>query len=175
MTLRACARQSEVQQLLARGHWPHACPEDLRAHVGVCRTCADLVLVAQVFQRDRANTAAMAQLPAPGAIWWRAQLRRRNAAVERVGKPILGAYVFALLFMVLAGAVVVVSQAWHGVRWMDWLGQAQMADVHLQSFNPLTVLNPGWSLPVLIPVIATVAMLGAVVVYLAANRNDHGA
>jgi hypothetical protein len=170
MTLRPCPRQPEVQELLASGHWPHACPAELRAHLAECRSCADLALVTEAFQRSRAAAAAQAQLPAPGAIWWRAQLRRRNAAVERVGKPILGAYVFALSMTVLVGAVFAVTQARHGIRWLDWLGQSQDSTTHFQWLNVLMLWNPGWSLTVLIPVLATLALLGAVAVYLGAER-----
>lgn len=170
MTFRTCSRQSEILELLALGHWPQACPQELRAHLAECRSCADLLLVTQAFQRSRANTAAQAQLPAPGAIWWRAQLRRRNAAVERVGKPILGAYIFALSMMVLVAVALVISQARHGFRWLDWLGQSQNFALHVQPFNPSALFSSGGSLSMLIPVLATVALLGAVVVYLAVER-----
>jgi hypothetical protein len=170
MTLRPCPRQPEVQELLVRGHWPHACSVELRSHLAGCRSCAELTVVAQAFQRSRATAAAQAQLPAPGAIWWRAQLRRRNAAVERVGKPILGAYVFALSMTVLVGAVFAITQARHGIHWLDWLGQSQDSATHFQWINALMPWSPGWSLTLLIPVLATLALLGAVAVYLAAER-----
>jgi len=170
MNLRPCSRQSEVLELLARGHWPHACPADLRSHLAGCHSCADLLLVTHTFQRSRVAATAQAKLPAPGAIWWRAQLRRRSAAVERVGRPILGAYLFAMAITVLVAAVAVISQARHGLRWLDWLAQPQFADLHIQSLNPFTALNPGWNLTVLIPIFATLALLGAVAVYLAAER-----
>ncbi|MGD0632337.1 MAG: hypothetical protein ABR987_23685 [Terracidiphilus sp.] len=161
MTLRACGHQTEVQQLLEQGHWPHACPAELRAHLSGCRTCAELVLVTQAFQQSRASAAAQVKLPAPGAIWWRAQLRRRNAAVERVGKPILGAYVFALSVAVLVAAVFAFSQARNGLRWLE----------ASESFNPSAWVSAGGSLIVLIPVFAMVALVGAVVVYIAAERH----
>ena len=170
MNFRTCSRQPEVLDLLARGHWPHACPAELRSHLAECQSCANLLLVTQTFQRSRAVAAAQAQLPAPGAIWWRAQLRRRSAAVERVGMPIFGAFVFAMGIAVLVAAVAVISQARHGLRWFDWLSQTQLADLHLQSFNPFTALNPGWNLAVLIPIFAMLALLGAVAVYLAVER-----
>jgi hypothetical protein len=170
MNFRTCSRQPEVLELLARGHWPHACPAELRAHLADCKSCANLLLVTRTFQHSRAVAAAQAQLPAPGAIWWRAQLRRRSAAVERVGKPIFGAYVFAMAVTVLVAAIAVITQARHGLRWLDWLGQTSAADLHLGSFNPFTVLNSGWNLTVLIPIFAMLALFGAVAVYLAAER-----
>ena len=169
MNFRTCSRQPEVLDLLARGHWPHACPVELRSHLTECHSCASLLLVTQTFQRSRATAVAQAQLPAPGAIWWRAQLRRRSAAVERVGRPIFGAYIFAMGIAVLVAAVAIVSQARHGVRWLDWMAQSQFDAFHLQSFNPFTAPNSGWNLAVLIPIFAMLALLGAVAVYLAAG------
>jgi len=170
MTLGTCSRQQEVLELLALGHWPHACAPELRAHLADCHSCADLLLVTQAFQQSRAFTAARAQLPAPGAIWWRAQLRRRNAAIERVGRPMMGAYLFALSITVLVAAALAITQARHGLRWLDWLGQSQLSGFHVQTFNPAAMLGSGWGLTVLIPVLATLVLLGAVVVYLAAER-----
>ncbi len=170
MTLRPCARQLEVQTLLANGHWPHACPAELRAHLAGCRSCSELALVAHAFQQARSTTAAQALLPAPGAIWWRAQLRRRHAAVERVGKPMLGAYLFALAVTLLTAGGAVLSQVRLGFLWLDGLEQS-LTEIRPQFFNPMTWLNSGWSLPVLLPILATAALLSAVVVYLAAERN----
>jgi hypothetical protein len=158
-----------VRQLLEHGHWPQACPAELRAHLSECRACTELALVTQAFQNSRAMAAAQVKLPAPGAIWWRAQLRRRNAAVERVGKPILGAYVFALSVAVLVAAAFAISQARHGLRWLDWLGQSG-SSLRVESISPSTWLSAAGSLAVLIPVFAMVALVGAVVVYIAAER-----
>jgi hypothetical protein len=170
MTFRPCSRQPEVQQLLANGHWPHACPADLRAHLADCRTCGELVLVTQAFQQSRTSAAAKVKLPPPGAIWWRAQLRRRRAAVERVGKPILGAYLFALALTVLVAVGFAIGQARHGLRWLDWLGQSSSAALHVESLGPSAWLISGGTLMVLIPIFATVALLGAVAIYLAAEK-----
>ncbi|MGO9340222.1 MAG: hypothetical protein ACLPY1_22230 [Terracidiphilus sp.] len=161
MSFRTCTRQTEVQRLLDQGHWPHACPAELRAHLNGCRLCAELVLVTRAFQQSRAATAAHVKLPAPGAIWWRAQLRRRNAAVERVGKPIFGAYVFALSITVLVAAVFAITQARHGLRWLE----------ASESFHPVAWFGAGGSLLVLISVFAMVALVGAVLVYIAAERH----
>ncbi|MGA2650681.1 MAG: hypothetical protein ABSF28_09165 [Terracidiphilus sp.] len=101
MTFGPCVHEKELTGLLALGHYPHACPPELRDHVSACRSCSELALVTRAFQTARAQTAAAANLASPGLLWWRAQLRRRNEAVERVGKPILGANIFALSVMLL--------------------------------------------------------------------------
>ena len=171
MILNRCANETEVAQWLARGGWPAACPPELRAHVSACRTCGDLVLVTASFQRARAETADAARIGTPGALWWRAQLRRRNAAVERIGKPLLGAHIFALLICLFVGAVSLAYQARHGVAWLTWLEELpQDFPLHLNQLWTSVLLNPGWTPMVLIPAIATLAMLGGVVVYLASER-----
>ena len=139
--------------------------------MSACRTCGDLVLVTASFQRARTEAAGEARIGTPSALWWRAQLRRRNTAVERLGKPLLGAHIFALLICLLVGLASLADQARHGVAWLTWLeGLPQDFPIHLNQLWTSVLLNPGWSSMVLIPAIATLAMLGGVVVYLASER-----
>jgi hypothetical protein len=164
-----CPREKEVAALVHRGHWPQACPEDLRAHVHQCRACSDLVLVTATFQSARAQSAAMPRLESPGVLWWRAQLRRRNAAIERIARPILGAqiFAFAVTLVVAAGAIVwQAKQGFHLVSWLLQLPQALNLDALLPASRPH--LESGvW---LLVPVLATVALLGGVFVYLASEK-----
>jgi hypothetical protein len=171
MTFGPCQHEKELSALLALGHYPHACPLELSTHVNTCRSCAELVLVTRAFQTARAQTAASANLASPGLLWWRAQLRRRNAAVERVGKPILGANIFALSITLLFAIGFLTTQATSGIRWLSWIRQLpQASEFHLESLWPSTLLSSGWGLPLLIPVCATLALLGGVVVYLALKK-----
>ena len=103
MTLVSCPCEKEIRELVERGQWPQASPPELRAHAAACRTCADLLLVASAFQRAHATTIAAATPAAPGAIWWRAQLRARQHAFERIQRPLIGAQVFALVALLLRG------------------------------------------------------------------------
>jgi len=171
MMMSPCSCEKEVAELLRHGQWPSACPPELRAHLSACRSCGDLALVTEAFQRARSEAVGTARISTPGMLWWRAQLRRRNAAVERIGKPILGAQIFALtinLFIVLA---FLAYQARHGMAWLTWLEQLPLAySLHLDNLSQSALLNPGWSLMVLIPAAATLAMLGGVVVYLASEK-----
>jgi hypothetical protein len=176
MTFGPCVHEKELTALLALGHYPHACPPDLRAHVSACRSCSELALVTRAFQTARAQTAAAANLASPGLLWWRAQLRRRNEAVERVGKPILGANIFALSVMFLFAIGFLATQATSGLRWLSWFKQIPPAPAfhapafHLQSVWPSALLSSTWGLPLLIPVCATLTLLGGVVVYLALEK-----
>jgi hypothetical protein len=175
MRLNACPRDKEVKELLERGQWPSACAPELRVHVEGCHSCGEVVLVTTAFQKARAEAAGAAKLGSPGVLWWRAQLRRRNAAVERIGRPILGAQIFALAVNLMLAIVFVVWQARHGFAWLTRLEQLpQTAAMHLDSLWPSMVPGSGWSSllnpMVVIPAAATLALLGGVVVYLASEK-----
>ena len=171
MTFGSCVHEKELTALLALGHYPNACPPEIRDHVSTCRSCAELVLVTRAFQTARTQTAAAANLASPGLLWWRAQLRRRNQAVERVGKPILGANIFALSVMFLFAIGFLATQATSGLRCLSWFEQIPQAPAfHLQSLWPSALLSSTWGLPLLIPACATLALLGGVVVYLSLEK-----
>ena len=171
MSLIPCSRESEVTDMAARGHWPQACAPELRTHIGACPACADLILVLCAFQSARADAVSTAKVGSAGAIWWRAQLRRRNAAVERIGKPILGAQIFALAVNLLLVGGCIVSQATHGIQWLPWLEQLpQSQSLHFEVLWPSALFSAGWSFTVLIPVLATLALVGGVAVYLVSER-----
>jgi len=161
----SCAREREVTDLLHRGYWPQACPPELKAHVEACRICADLVLVTGTLQGARRQSAELPRLQPAGAIWWRAQLRRRNAAIERVTKPILGAQLFALAVARVVAAVVVV---WQADNWRPWIAELPRA-LHLEALIPTSLLNSGGTLWI-VPVLAMLALLSGVVVYLASEK-----
>jgi hypothetical protein len=59
-----------------------------------------------------------------------------------------------------------VVQARQGFPWLAWLGQS-----HGDGLTPSALLASGGGLAILIPVFAMVAVVGAVVVYFAAERH----
>ena len=164
-----CAREKEVTGLLQRGHWPQACTVDLRSHVATCRACGNLVLVTQIFQRARAEAAGMARLESPGVLWWRAQLRRRNAAVERIGKPIMGAQIFALTITVVFALVFLATQARQGLHWASWFDELPRS-LHFEALWPAALPTFDGHLWFLVPVLAAIAVLGGVVAYVASEQ-----
>lgn len=174
MTLRACPHEAEIRSLLLSGHWPHACPPELRAHATSCQACGDLVLITQAFRGDRAEAAGSVQLPPPGVLWWRAQLRRRNAAIERIGRPLLGAHIFAFAVAVLIAIAILFSQGLPGLRWLTALQHAPA--FHISSLWSSSTLDSAqwlglnWNLPYLIPGVALLVLLGGVFVYLASAK-----
>ena len=128
----SCVREREVTELMDQGFWPEACPVDLRAHVESCRMCSDLVLVSQAFQAAHKQTAQLPHLESAGAVWWRAQLRRRNAAIEKVGRPILGAQIFALVMSLVVAAAVV---AWRGATLKAWIAEPAASSAHGRTYT----------------------------------------
>lgn len=160
-----CTREREIIALLHNGHWPQACSDELRAHVASCRSCSDLVLVTESLQASRRQTTELPHLEPPGAIWWRAQLRRRNAAIEKVSRPILGAQIFAVLMTLVVVAAIAV---WQFGNWSAWFADLPGA-LHLTALIPSSMPDNG-ILWIIVPAIATVALLSGIVVYLASEK-----
>lgn len=172
MTLRSCPRETEIKKLLAFGHWPQAATPELRAHAENCRSCGDLVLVSQAFHKDRSATMSAAQLPPPGVVWWRAQLRRRNAAIERINKPILGAQVFAFVITLCIAVGFIFYEVNQGLTWKSWrTSLAQVFDWKvLWPFASSGWLKLEIGLAYWIPGLILLALLGGVVLYLATEK-----
>ena len=177
MRLAGCAREAELTDLLARGQWPAASSDELRAHVAGCRACRDLVLVRQAFAAERSKAAGEARLEPPGVLWWRAQLRRRNAAIERIGRPLLGAQIFALAVCLAAALAYVFSQARRGFDWLDWLAELPRslhlgAAFHLQALMPESLGKSPWEIWLAVSIAVTVALMGGFIVYMASDKHS---
>lgn len=176
MILRPCPHEAEVKALVERGQWPQASAPELRTHVSLCRSCGELVLVATAFQRARKQAVDEANICSPGLLWWRAQLRRRNAAVERITKPILSAHIFALAVNLAVVVAVAVWQARHGLAWLIWLQQLprSISFQWLSALWPADLFSSGMgsllSPMVLISAFAALALIGGVVVYFASEK-----
>lgn len=138
MRLGACARETELRQAVERGHWPEACPAELRAHVERCADCQALLRVMLAFRQSREATGRAARLEPPSALWWRAQLRRRHANLEQLERPLLAAKVFAALVCLLGTALFLASQSAAGWGWLRWMGQWPRA-LHLEVLLPADV------------------------------------
>ena len=169
MRLGACAREKEVAELLGCGHWPETSSDELRAHVAGCRACRDLVAVRQAFRADRLVAAGAARLEAPGVLWWRAQLRRRNSAIERIGRPILGAQIFAVGLSLMAAIVYLASLGKRGFAWLAWFGQVPRA-LHVEVLLPDVLQKyPGEAWMVL-SAVAMLVLMSGVIVYVASEK-----
>jgi len=121
MNLHGCSREGELRELVERGRWPAAADPNLRVHVAACRSCGDLALVAEAFHDARAESTATARLVPPGVLWWRAQLRRRQAAAERITRSFLTAQITALALTLLPGVGFLAYQAMTSDTSRAWL------------------------------------------------------
>jgi hypothetical protein len=171
MRLEGCKRESEMKQALESGQWPLGCSGELCAHVATCRSCKEQVLLSTSFRQVRSQSMAAAPLGSPGLLWWRAQLRRRNQAVERVTRPLLGAQIFSLAVMLLAALV------FFGIK----LGQQQdpldslkalphRLAAYCASLTPSIAdqTSSGWLLPLVL--LSALALFGGAVIYFSSDR-----
>jgi hypothetical protein len=152
--MNSCARASEIQQTLLAGRWPLAASAELSEHVRGCRSCAELVRVSVAFQQDRSAMVQAKQLDSPSLLWWRAQLRRRQAAMEKVSRPMWGAQVMAMVLAVCVAA-----------GFLGW----SLRDTSFE--GALKTALTGVGLTPLLGVVALMALLlGGVAVYLTLER-----
>jgi hypothetical protein len=165
MRLMPCPRENEVRELAEHGQWPVGADGELRTHATACRACGDLLLVAQAFQKARVESLAAAKLPPPGILFWRAQLRRRNAAVERLTRPLLGAEILALVATVMAAFGFAGFEARHGIEWLTWLEQFGQSG----SLQWGALLSQSWAW-VILSGFAAVVLVGGLAVYLTSER-----
>ncbi len=156
---RGCSHMVEIRDALIAGQWPHAVAPELRAHAATCTRCAQEVLITQ--HLHVAKTSAMAAAPpaAPGLLWWRAQLRRRNAALEQANRPIAAAQLFAIA-ITAAAAVCLIATRWHSIV-------NHATNVPASSFMALLT---NWGLAPLILAITLIATLGGLALYLSSDR-----
>jgi hypothetical protein len=168
--MKPCPHEAEAKAAVRRGHWPNACEPELRKHVESCDRCSSQLLVAHAFQSARAEAIQIAPVNHPGLLWWRAQLRRRNDALQRVGKPIATAQIFALCISVLTAAALLGSLLRKGVDWSSWLS-APSALSHLDAFSFIASAKSDWGLFLLLIGFGTVVLLSAVALYLASDRS----
>lgn len=173
--MKPCPHETEAQAIVRSGHWPEACDPEFRKHVETCRTCGDQLLVLHAFHtaHTQAIHAARGYSPNllhPNLLWWRAQLRRRNEALQRVSRPITTAQIFAFCISILAAAALLRSQIGAGFSWSSWLPQPSSASP-LDALSFFTSINADWGLFLLLTGLGTVLLLSAVVVYLVSDRS----
>jgi hypothetical protein len=159
-----CTRQKAVAAALREGRWQKAI--ELQDHAVRCPSCADLVLVTQTLQQARRETMQALSLEAAGpaaapvssdALWWRAELRRRYGAVERMTTPIAFAQRLALVGIPAALLGVIVWQ-WNAIT--DWLGWLASPLSPFGSWDPATLFQA--AIPVL-PLVLIVGLGGILV------------
>jgi hypothetical protein len=158
-----------LTDLLSHGQWPQASSDELRAHVAGCRACRELIVVREAFGRERMKAAGEARLESPGVLWWRAQLRRRNAAIERIGRPLVGAQIFAWAVCLAAAVLYLLWQARRGFDWLAWLGELPRA-LHLGALLPGWRVDSPWGIWLGVSTAVMAALMGGVILYLGSEK-----
>jgi len=170
MKMISCSRRGNVAAMLRKGHWPDACEEDLRAHIESCSACEEQVLIGQSFQDLRMESVGGARLGSAQALWCKAQLRQREVALRRVGRPAALAQGFALMIGLMAACGFWIS-AWSrgvgGVALKDLQELMAGVKVDLQPF--FLVFRPGNNLTLLMVGLMAIALFGGVV-YVVSDR-----
>ncbi len=166
MNLRPCPREKELAVLLQLGHWPDASSDEMRAHVAACSSCRARVAVTQAFRGERDHAIAQPRLEPSGVLWWRAQLRRRNTALERLSRPLFGAQIFAVVLALVAAGVYLGLQLRQGASWLGDLTRA----LHFTALLPPALQNSPIAGLAMVLLVALVTLAGGVVLYRASDR-----
>ncbi|HEX2970682.1 MAG TPA: hypothetical protein VHP11_00010 [Tepidisphaeraceae bacterium] len=169
MTFRSCGRGEEVVAMLRRGHGPNVGDEELRAHIQRCAQCSERVLLAQSFLEARRESFGTAPLGNSQALWWRAQLRQRDAVLRQVRWPVTLAQIFALMVGVIVAGGFLIAAWSRGGNWLTFGDAAELlagARADVASF--LALFGPANNL-LLASGLGAVALLGGVV-YLASDK-----
>ena len=167
MKLRSCPHEQEVNTALRTGSWPEACGGELRAHVASCQECSDLVLISQILQKSRSDAASTAVLPPAGLLWWKAQLQRRNAALERMNQPVVLTGKIALGSTVGAAIALALLNAKDLSGWLHWIAQLPSSSAfRIDTLFDASTASMSWVPELLIVGVAAVALFGGLAVYL---------
>jgi hypothetical protein len=150
MSALECPREQDVINAIVTGQWPDRCDESLRAHTAECSVCKELVDVTSMMRLDHEGLHEEMSLPSAGQVWWRAAIRARLEASQRVAQPL--SWIFGISMACAAGlAIAVVQLLWSPVQlawgtsspgaWFAWFGVADFARLlpALQDLAPLTI------------------------------------
>jgi hypothetical protein len=108
-----CPRERDVLEALQTSAWPDCCPAELRAHVGACAACGDLVAIVLPLIDEHRTAVGHAPVPSSAIVWWRAQTRARREATAVAMRPItiVQGLALACALGVVAGGASLVSPA----------------------------------------------------------------
>ncbi len=116
-----CNQEAAVLEAVEAGRWPQACDAELREHVAQCAICSDVVLVAQLLQKEGQGARSEAVLPAAGLVWWKAQMRAKREAAARAAEPIALVQKAACAFAILSMVTLAVWRWDLVASWFEWM------------------------------------------------------
>jgi hypothetical protein len=157
-----CSYQEKLVSELRQGRPPEMWDETLRSHLARCRSCNDLLLVSEALQQDRSETVKSAQVASPGTLWWQAQVRMRNGAMQRVTRPIALVEKFALASLI---SVLLAGFAWKRSELLGWLMGVAAPSAHPAALAAPSLID-GWATLLMAAGLGTVAIFAGLAVYL---------
>lgn len=102
-----CQREIEVLAAVMDGRWPEGCDAEVRAHAASCRDCGEVVIVAGALRQDHHAAIREAGVPPPSLVWWRAQRRARQEAMDTARRTITAVQTGSLAAAVVIGAALI--------------------------------------------------------------------
>jgi len=119
MKTQSCEQEHAVITALHSG----SLPDELLAHVGVCRVCSEILLIGECLREESmpANSNDELYLPDASVIWRKAQARAREEAIARATLPIRIVRTCAYALAILASPWLA-FQLSHAPSWMANLG-----------------------------------------------------
>src|SRR5215467_12131990 len=112
MNASLCRYEQEIMTALRSGPLRH----ELHAHVSGCAECSEVMLVAQLLQRD-ADSMGEISIPDADVVWRQALSRSRAEAAARAVRPIQWVVYTSIAVMITAAFwLILVLPAW-----LEWL------------------------------------------------------
>lgn len=111
--MKACARLAEAKQVVGGHSWSQACTTELREHIAQCVQCSEAFRMQSAFLISRESASLRVPFQCPERLFWKAQLRRRQIALEQLQRPaltIIAATVSASAVLLIAVFVAVTHQ-----------------------------------------------------------------
>ncbi len=95
-----CPQEEKIAAMVNENTWPRGADAQLVEHSRTCSRCRAVVLTVEMLRNRRASAMRTAPAAAsPGALWWRAQFRRKSDVVEQMTRPVVWAEGLALAVM----------------------------------------------------------------------------
>ena len=163
MSAPECAREQDVINAIVTGQWPDRCDESLCAHAAECAVCKELVDVTSMMRLDHEGLHEEVSLPSAGQVWWRAAIRARLEASQRVAQPL--SWIFGVSLACAAGlAIALVQLLWSPMHaawgsssrgaWAAWLDfESSRLLLAVTNLAPLTTTG------ILVFLVATACLL----------------
>ena len=112
MNASLCRYEQEIMTALRSGPLRH----ELHAHVSGCAECSEVMLVAQLLQRD-ADSMGEISIPDADVVWRQALSRSRAEAAARAVRPIQWVVYASIAVMMTAAFWLILGLP----AWLEWL------------------------------------------------------